>query len=249
MNNNFQLRIQTFFNFWRKRYAYINNLDLAEHRYEANVLLWGSLDALSNRWAQSIASAKHGKSGSRVIFDAFLASYGGVVFALVSLPHVWYRVKENEASRLPADVSVFLGVIGGREATYSLYNYDDNLGIEARATRSVSQDLSLDDIVNQTLASCPGAIQSELENWLTLSRYGSIAYKQLRSSYIHEGQPGAKTHDFKLFRWDKQPTYLSSVYTAPPVMGFSVEFMLGVLNCCINEFEAEALRLQVDPAP
>ena len=41
----------------------------------------------------------------------------------------------------------------------------------------------------------------------------------------------------------------SSVYGTPTVMGFSVEFMLGVLKQCIDEFEAEALKLQIDPAP
>lgn len=246
MDENLQYRIKSFFDFWRKRYTFISNLDLAEHRYEANVLLFGALDALSNHWAKSIGQAKHGKSGSRVIFDAFLASYGSDVFQLVSLPDVWKRVKQGEVSKLPGDVSVFLGEIGGRKATSAL---DDDLGLEARATRSISDDLSLNDIINQTLASCPIATQGELEKWLTLSRYGSIAYKELRSSYIHEGQPGAKTHDFKLYGWAEKPTYRSSVYGTPPVMGFSVEFMLGVLKQCIDEFEAEALRLQVDPAP
>lgn len=111
MDENLQYRIKSFFDFWRKRYTFISNLDLAEHRYEANVLLFGALDALSNHWAKSIGQAKHGKSGSRVIFDAFLASYGSDVFQLVSLPDVWKRVKQGEVSKLPGDVSVFLGEI------------------------------------------------------------------------------------------------------------------------------------------
>ncbi|BAZ09604.1 hypothetical protein NIES4071_14130 [Calothrix sp. NIES-4071] len=242
-------RIKPFFDWWRRKQAFINSLDLSEQRYEANALLYTSLDALSNHWAKSIRKGKYDKSGKRIIFNAFLASYGGDIFKLVSLPDVWHRVTQGEVSKLPMDVSVFLRAIGGCKATSALYEYEDDLDMDAYTTRSISDDLSLDDIVNQTLTSSPNAIQSQLEEWLVYSQYGAIVYKQLRNAYIHEGQPGKRTHDFKLCDWEEKPTYRSSVYGTPPVMGFSVEFMLGVLKQCIDEFEAEALKLQIDPAP
>lgn len=248
MDEELQWRITTFFDWWRQRHSFISKLDLTEQRYEANVLLWGSLDALSNLWAENIGKKECGKSGKRTIFDMFLARYGGDVFRLVSLPDVWNRVKRRDDSKLPENVSIFLSAIEGRKICSTIYKYDD-YGMDARTTRSTSDDLSMDDIINQTLANCPNATRSELKQWLTLSRYGAIAYKEFRSAYIHQGKPGKRTHDYQLNGWAERPTYQSWVYSTPPIMGFSVEFMLGVFKRCIEEFEAEALALQVDPVP
>lgn len=249
MDEELQWRITSFFDWWRQRHAFISKLDPIQQRYEANVLLWGSLDALSNLWAKSIGKKEYGNSGKRIIFDAFLARYGGDIFQLVSLPDVWSRVKRGDASKLPENVSIFLSTIEGRKICSTIYKYEDDLGMDARTIRSTSDDLSMDDIINQKKANYPETTRSELEQWLTLSRYGAIAYKEMRNAYIHEGQPGKRTHDYKLYGWAERPTYQSWVYSTPPIMGFSVEFMLGMSKRCIEEFEAEALALQVDPAP
>lgn len=249
MDENLQWRITSFFDWWRQRHAFISKLDLIKQRYEANVLLWGSLDALSNRWAGSIGKKEYSNNRKRIIFDAFLTRYGGDIFQLVSLPDVWNRVKQGHASKLPNDVSIFLSTIEYRKICSSVYKYEDDLGKEAITNRSISNDLSMDDIINRTLANFPNTNRGELEQWLILSRYGAIVYKEFRSAYIHEGQPGERTHDYRLYGWAERPTYRSSVYSTPPIMGFGVEFMLGVFKRCIKEFEAEALALQVDPAP
>jgi hypothetical protein len=247
MDEELQWRITAFFDYWRQRHAFISKLDPIEQRYEANVLLWGSFDALSNLWVESIGKKECSNSGKRIIFDAFLARYGGDVFQLVSLPDVWSRVDrgdtwidQRKGIKLPENVSRFLSTIGERRIPDIM---------EERSTRSILNDLSMDDIVNQTLANYPETTRSELEQWLTLSRYGAIAYKEFRNAYIHEGRPGKRTHDYKLCGWAERPTYQSWVYSTPPIMGFSIEFMLGVFKRCIQEFEAEALALQVDPAP
>lgn len=140
------------------------------------------------------------------------------------------------------NVCEFLSTIGERRTP-------NIMDIESRQTRSISNDLTMDNIISQTLASYPKTNRSVLEQWLTLSRYGAIAYKEIRNAYIHEGRPGKRTHDFKLYEWKERPTYQSWLYSTPPIMGFSIEFMLGVLKRCIEKFEAEALELQVDPAP
>ncbi|MDJ0555280.1 MAG: hypothetical protein QNJ68_12725 [Microcoleaceae cyanobacterium MO_207.B10] len=92
MDEYLQWRITAFFDYWRKRHAFISNLDLSEYDHEANVLLWAAFDALSNLWAKNIGKEQcKKKKGERIIFDAFLAHYGGKVFQIVSLPDIWNR--------------------------------------------------------------------------------------------------------------------------------------------------------------
>lgn len=279
MNEDLELRIKMFFDYWRERYnfitgltqnttkvavihelplrndqvyshilrkSHINNLDKTKHSHEANVLLWESFDALSNLWAKNIGEEECSKRNiktKRLIFDAFLARYGGDLFKIVSLPDVWDRVDQKKTQKLSDDVSKFLGKIGGRQTFPSIDIKDQ------RTTRQTSDDLYLDDLINATLAEYPNTNRTKLEEWLTLSRYGAIAYKEMRSAYIHEGQPGKGTHDFDLFGSSTKPTYSSWKYSTPPIIGFKVEFMLCVLKRCIDEFEAEALALKKDPVP
>ena len=246
MDEKLRQRITGFFEYWRKRYAFIRDLDFKKHDHEANVLLWAGLDALSNLWAENIGKKQCGNKGKRLIFDAFLARYGGELFQIVSLPDVWNRVDQGyiwadrEKRKLPEDVCKFLSRIGERRTPTF---------IEERQVRHSSDDWSLDTIITTTLRDYPGTNRTELEEWLILSRYGAIAYKEMRSAYIHEGRSGKGTHGFELYESAIRPTYLSGLYTTPPTIGFKVEFMLGVLECCINAFEADALALQQDPVP
>lgn len=121
--------------------------------------------------------------------------------------------------------------------------------IEERQLRHSSDDWSLDAIITATMRYFPAINRTELEEWLILSRYGAIAYKEMRSAYIHEGKSRKRMHGFELYKSARRPTYLSRIYTTPPTIGFKVEFMLDILACCINEFEADALTLQQDPIP
>lgn len=247
MNEQLQGRIVSFFDYWRERQAFIRDLDFGKHRHEANVLLWASLDALSNLWAEHIGRKQCGNTRKRIIFDAFLARYGGELFQLVSLPDIWNQVDRGDVwvnqkknLKLPEDVCTFLGTVGGRRTPTVL---------EEGRTRCTSEDWSLDATVTTTLANYPEMDRTELEEWLTFSRYGAIAYKQMRSAYIHEGRSGKSTHSFKLHGFAERPTYRSGIYATPPIMGFDIEFMLRVLGFCIDEFETDALALQADPVP
>ncbi len=241
MNEELRWRITTFFNYWRIRCTFIRNLDLKKHNHEANILLWAHFDALSSLWAQNIAKKEYAKKGKRIIFDAFLARYGGELFQIVSLPDVWNRIdNQKNKQKLPEDVCTFLSKIGERQTPTRINQYQ---------LRQISADWNLKTIITETLKQYPETNRNELEEWLTLSRYGAIAYKEMRSAYIHEGRAGKGTHGFKLYESEKRPTYLSGIYSTPPTIGFQVEFMLGVLENCINAFEANALELQQDPAP
>jgi len=247
MNEELLWRITAFFSYWRERHAFIRGLDFAKYFHEANVLLWASLDALSSLWAKNIGKEYCGKIRQRRIFDAFLSRYGGDLFQLVSLPDVWDRVDKGDVFtnqertlKLPNDICVFLEKVGGRRTpTFK----------EERQNRSSSDDWSIDRIITEAMEEYPGTNHNQLEEWLVLSRYGAIAYKTMRSSYIHEGRAGKATHGFKLHGFEIQPTYRSALYYTPPIIGFSIEFMLNILERCIHAFEADALALQRDPAP
>jgi hypothetical protein len=247
MDKELQWRITTFFSYWKQRCEFIRDLDFKKNNHEANVLLWASLDALSNLWAGNIGKKQCGNKGKRLIFDAFLARYGGEIFQLVSLPDIWNRVDRRDIwvdrqkkEKLPEDVCTFLSRIGDRR-TPTL--------IDQNQLRHSSDDWSLDTIITAITRDCPEANRAELEEWLTPSRYGALAYKKMRSAYIHEGRSSKDTHSFELFGFRTRPTYQSGIYTTPPTIGFNVEFMLGVLEFSINAFEADVLALQQDPVP
>lgn len=243
MNEELRWRITAFFDYWRQRHSFIRDLDFVEHNHEANVLIWASLDALSNLWAENIGKeeCRDIKKSKRLIFDAFLFHYGSDIFQLVSLPHIWNRIDcRNIDQKISQDIFQLLSKIGGRQPP-TLSN--------ERQFRQSSDDWSLAQIVSAVLEEYSTADHDQLEKWLVLSRYGSIAYKEIRSAYIHEGRPGKGAHNFSLSRSAISPTYLSGIYTAPPTIGFKVEFMLNVLEDCINAFEADALALQKDPVP
>lgn len=244
MNEELQWQIASFFDYWRKRHTFIRDLDFIKYSHEANVLLWASLDALSNLWAGNIGKGQCSSTGKRIIFDAFLAGYGGDFFQLVSLPDVWNRIDQGNlqisGTKLPHELCDFLKNIGGRCIPTAL---------EERQIRLTSDDWSLDKIIAEALVTYPATNCAELKEWLTFSRYGAIAYKQMRSAYIHEGRPGKSSHGFELHASGIKPTYLSSIYSTPPIIGFKIEFMLHILECCIYSFESDALALEKDPAP
>jgi hypothetical protein len=104
-------------------------------------------------------------------------------------------------------------------------------------------------LVRNIQDSCGLTDPNLLCNWLRASRYGSLAYKSMRSFYIHEGRPGRTSHSFQLHDSDVSPTYLSNINASPGVIGFSPRFMLSVLDLCILTFERESLELQMDPSP
>jgi hypothetical protein len=245
MDEELRWRITTFFNYWRQRHSFIRDLDLGRHNHEANVLTWASLDALSNLWKANIGKEQCCSKGKRLTFDAFLARYGGELFQVVSLPDVWSRVdrgniETQNKQKLSEGVCKFLSKVGDRRSP--IFTDENQL-------RHSSDDWKMDAIITATLRSYPETNSTELEEWLILSRYGAIAYKEMRSAYIHEGRSGKGTHGFELYESAIRPTYLSGIYTTPPTIGFKVEFMLQVLGDCIDAFEADALTLQQDPIP
>jgi hypothetical protein len=250
LNDDLEWRIRTFFDYWRRRHAFINDLDLSNHNHEANVLLSAHIDSLSNWWAKGIGKEKchNHKKNKRLIFDAFLAHYGGKLFQIVSLPDVWSRIDRGDVvvnqeplRKLPEDTCTFLGKIGERQTPTRL---------DKNNTRQISDDWRMDRITADTLKYSPTTNLEELEKWLMLSRYGGIAYKEMRTAYIHEGRPGSGLHSFNLSENSLiKPTYLYGIYITPNMIGFGVEFMLGVLEECINAFEAESLTLRQDPVP
>lgn len=235
-------RIRTFFIYWQKRHDFIISLETSKHHHEANVLIWAALDALSNLWKQNIGKSVCSYQGKRLVFNAFLSRYGGELFQSVSLPDVWNRVDSDEAksTQLPESTCEFLRGIGNRRPPTF---------VNERQLRQSTDDWDINRVTASTLRVSPETDRRMLEEWLVRSQYGAIAYKVMRSPYIHEGQPGKRSHGFTLSRSSISPTYLSGIYTTPPTMGFSISFMSCILKRCIDGFEADALELGEDPAP
>ncbi len=238
MSERLEWRTRTFFDYWRRRLTFIRTLELPEHFHEANVLVWAAIDALANLWAKSVGKGSM-PAGLREIFDIFLARYGGEPFLRVSLPDVWHRA-DKEMKALPAEALRFLQTTGGRRRPTV---------VEQHRIRRVDQDPYFSSLAEDVVTNCPGVDRMLIEKWLRLSRYGSIAYKRMRSAYIHEGRPGEGTHSFQFHESATSPTYLSGVLSTPAVLGFGPEFMSKVLERCIEEFEKDALSLKVDPVP
>jgi len=245
MDSRLEWRIIAFFQYWRRRLDFIQKLDFNKNNHEANVLIYAALDALSNLWAEHIGREDCiDIKGKRSIFDAFLSHYGGEVFQIVSLPDIWNRVDQGNTSvgktSLPQDVICFLREVGDRQKPTFL---------DERQFRQSSDDWQLSCIINTVLAEYPTTDYKRLKSWLTISKYGAIAYKEMRSSYLHEGRLGRNSHSFSLSNSEIRPTYLSGIYTTPPAIGFSVYFMVNVLEDCLNSFENAALTSGQDPVP
>jgi hypothetical protein len=231
-------RTTTFFNYWRVRLNFVRELDLTQNWHEANVLLWAALDALGNLWAKRIGRSHVDDSGGlRRMFDAFLARYGGEPFQRISLPDVWHRA-ELQDCKLPPTIREYCQRVERRPST-----------VLNRHLRQVSDDPELATLMSRLGMECQTDDADALGAWLSVSRYGSIAYKRMRSSFLHEGRPGDGTHSFDLYGSATAPTYLSMKYDAPALIGFAPQFMAEVLQRCIDAFEQEALELQQDPVP
>jgi hypothetical protein len=250
MNEDLLLRITGFFDFWRNRALFIRNLDHQTNNYEANILIWSCLDALSNLWEKEIGKNKC-KSFDQtkcLIFSEFLSNHYGNLFKQVSLPDIWDRLdfSKEEKPRLKVD-----GFLLTQEIIELLTNINRNRDNNTweRRNRKISDDLHINIVLNHFTDKCNVSELTKIKKWLMFSCYGAIAYKEMRNSYIHEGRGGKGAHGVKLHESEIRPTYLSHIYETPPKMGFSVEFMLEVLSKCIASFEKEAIELQQDPAP
>ncbi|AMA08817.1 DUF29 family protein [Picosynechococcus sp. PCC 73109] len=259
-------QISSFFDYWRKRAQFIQQLieqNPRENRHEVEVLIWAALDALSNLWAESELGKRElgNKSlGGRVYFDAFLANYGGDTFQLISLPDVWYRVEigataiqEKKCNRpeikLPLEVCEFLKYFARPELDYA--KLKDLEFPWQRFNRQTTDDINLGDLLVQLLNNFPDLKENELriKYWLRNSRYGYIAYKEMRSAYIHYGKSGNRSHGYEMSGYEQRPTYCSNIYSSSLSLGFSPQFMLSTFNQCIKGFEEKSREKNIDPYP
>ena len=256
-----EYQISSFFDCWRKRTQFIKNLmdqNLKENRYEIEVLIWASFDALSNLWAESKLGTR--QLSQRIRFDNFLANYGGETFQLISLPDIWHRIeigeiilekdnKKNVVKELSQETCDFLRYIHRPRLNYT--KLKDLEFPWQRVNRQITDDVKLEDLLTQLLNKFSDLRDHEqkLRYWLRNSRYGHIAYKEMRSAYIHYGKPGNKAHGYVMSGNDTRPTYCSCIYSSSGFLGFSPQFMLTTLCQCIDSFEREAQQYEIDPYP
>jgi hypothetical protein len=235
-----QWRIAKYFEYWNARLTFIQSLDFEKYNHEANILIWSALDALAFAWAKTLGRQIVENASLRRTFDGFLAAYCPEPFGRVCLPDVWHRIARRLTDGLAADVVPHLQTAGHRVQPTALTR---------NCMRQVSDDPQLHVLTREILEVCPAADSKKVEIWLSLSRYGAIAYKRMRSPFVHEGRAGKDTHGFEFYNSAIAPTYLSSTYGTPAVLGFKPVFMVEVLGRCISAFEAEASSNGIDPVP
>lgn len=211
------------------------------NEHEINVLCWSSLEALSLSWANTSGhrECEPFRKHKRRIYDIFLAAHGGPIYSLVCLPDLWFRCERilNESP----------GKNGSSSFQPSLeqclflrhYQWRNPSVLEERETRQISMDPTLKQICDDLIAQFSGLNFEDLSAWISLSRYGSIAYNVMRCPYIHEGRTGTRSHSFALQLSESQPTYLSSIYSLNLRLGFAPVYIVNLLRGCIESFEAE----------
>lgn len=220
------------------------------NEHEINVLCWSSLEALSLSWANTSGhrECEPFRGQKRRIYDVFLAAYGGPTYSRICLPDLWFRC-ERRLNNPP-------GSYGGHGFQPSLeqcsflrlYQWKHPSVLEERETRQISMDPTLEQIRDDLMAQFPGLSIDDISAWISLSRYGSIAYNVMRCPYIHEGRAGTRSHSFALHLSDSQPTYLSSVYSLNLRLGFAPAYIVNLLRVCIESFEADiSTQSQLSP--
>lgn len=251
MDGDLLFRITSFFDFWRRRVFFIEKLDYQTNNYEANILIWSCLDALSNLWEKEIGKDKceDFSQSKRLIFGEFLSHYYPDIFNQVSLPHIWNRLEPLDDKKPQIKIDKFTLPKNIISLLANIKRSQKSETGEIRKTRNITDDLPIDVVLKELSFECKTEELAMIKKWLKFSSYGTIAYEEMRNSYIHEGRAGKQSHGFKLHGSEIRPTYFSRIYETPPKMGFSVEFMLEVLSSCIDSFEKDAIELQQDPAP
>lgn len=176
----------------------------------------------------------------------FLAQHGGEPFERVSLPALWARADALDHGAVRADIGDRLRRFGGRrEPTL----------IEQREARLLSADPLVKDVLEE-LASIASERLRVRTNEMTVtdivlaSRFGEIAYTEMRCNILHQGRLGEGAHGFDFgTESDGGPTYQPGVFSVPPCIGFSPRYMVKVLRACIDGFELEAKEAGIDPVP
>lgn len=225
------------------RATFIDALSPQENFYEANVLVWASLDALGSLWARALHPHLEAQGRSRRRLGDFLARHGGDAFERVSLPALWAR---SDA----LDPAVATGVIRDRLRAYRGRRVPDVL--EERQMRTVSEDppttAVLADLAD--IAAHHVKRNTTVADLVLSARFGELASTEMRCAIVHEGRLGERAHAFD-FGGASQiaPTYLSGVLGVPPTIGFSPRYMVSVLRSCIDGFERDATSAGVDPVP
>ncbi len=173
----------------------------------------------------------------------FLARHGGLPFQRISLPALWARADALDPAAVRAEVRNRLRRLGGRrEPTF----------IEQRQLRRSSEDPPVLEVLRELADIAAEKIkvkksETTVQDFVLASRFGEIAYTEMRCSILHEGRLGDGAHSFDLGH--DGPAYLSGVLTVPPSIGFHPSYMANVLRTCIDGFEREVQETGVDPVP
>jgi hypothetical protein len=232
-----------FFDHWRARADFVERLDPHAQFFEANALIWTSLDALANLWARC---SQRPRGTDRRRMGDFLATHGGDVFTRASLPALWARADALSPEFATPTIRDRLRLIGGRRAPSLM---------EERQLRTADEDPTAKQLLDELHEIADREVQRAGRRTWTVAdlvlgaRFGEIAYEELRCAIVHEGRLGEGAHGFELAESAEGPTYLSGVFSAPPTIGLATGFMVRVMRLCIDGFETEARMGGLNPVP
>lgn len=229
-----------FFDFWRSRVAFIEQLDPRENFYESNVLTWAVVDSLANHWARAF---KRRPPTHRRRLGDFLERHGGVAFGRMSLPQFWMYADETDPSVVGPEVRDRIRSFRGRRSPDAIEERQARIADHEPTTAQVLTELA--DVVD-----VPVAKGRTIRDLVLASRFGEIAYETMRCAIVHEGRLADGAHAFDFGRESALgPTYLGGLFVVPPTIGFAPPFMTRVALACIDGFEREASTVGVDPTP
>ena len=140
-------------------------------------------------------------------FGDFLSSCASRpdVFDRVSLPYLRWRANTHPPN-FPSNVLLTLQACGAPGQPPSPYS------LEARKSRSLSDDPTVSTLLTTSFAAIASAKTKSgrpLHDWVLDSRFGELAYREFRCSWLHEGRSGEATHSFDLST-ETEPTYLTN---------------------------------------
>ena len=232
--------INTFFTFFRRRVANIENLhnqppQLDHWEPETHVLAFVAVDALANHWAATFEpDIARGQDRERL--SRFLLKHGDAnIFSRFSTSDFIRRAHvEGFDQKLIDQVKPFRkpltpGAMRG-------WNMEPRSS-DVTESEELLNAFPTHHPTNRSKNGNPSSLNAA--QWVSRSRFGDVFYSEFRSSWVHTYTGGKGTSTGWKGDNHKEPRYMN--WEGPPNerLVFPVPYLLKLLSMCIDCFEAE----------